>query len=72
MMRSTRITVCLGMMVALPGAATAAETATVQSLLRQEFAVAGAMSGRMCLSVLRRLFFNCLAIAADTPPPAYR
>jgi hypothetical protein len=30
------------------------------------------MSGRMCLSVLRRLFFNCLAIAADTPPPAYR
>ena len=43
-MRSMRIAVCLGMIVALQGAATAAETATVQSLLRQEFAVVGAIT----------------------------
>jgi len=45
-MRSTRIAACLGMIVALPGAATAAETATVQSLLRQEFAIVGATTSR--------------------------
>jgi hypothetical protein len=43
-MRSIGIAVCLGMIVRLLGAATAAETATVQSLLRQEFAVVGAIT----------------------------
>ncbi len=40
-MRSKMIAACLGMIVTLPGGATAEETATVQSLLRQEFAVVG-------------------------------
>jgi hypothetical protein len=44
MMRSTRIVVCLGVIVAPAGAATAAETATVQSLLSQEFAIVGAIT----------------------------
>lgn len=43
MMRSTRIAICLGMIVTLPGAATAVETVTVQSLLKQEFAIVGAI-----------------------------
>jgi hypothetical protein len=43
-MRSIGIAVCLGMIVTLLGAATAAETATVQSLLRQEFSVVGAIT----------------------------
>ncbi len=40
-MRLTSIALCLGMIGALPGAATAEETVTVQSLLKQEFAVVG-------------------------------
>ena len=40
-MRLTMIAACLGMMVALPAAATAAETVTAQSLLKQEFAIVG-------------------------------
>lgn len=40
-MRLTTIAAGLGMMVALTGAATAEETVTVQSLLKQEFAVVG-------------------------------
>jgi hypothetical protein len=43
MMRSTRIVVGLGIVVALAGA-TAAETVTVQSLLKQEFAIVGVIT----------------------------
>jgi hypothetical protein len=67
-MRSTRIAVCLGMIVALPGAATA-ETATVQSLLKQEFTVVGATfnpaaGGGLYLQKKDLLFF-CLV--SETP-----
>lgn len=68
-MRSTRIAVFLGLIVALPGAATAAETATVQSLLKQEFTVVGAIfnpaaGGGLYLQKKDLLFF-CLV--SETP-----
>jgi hypothetical protein len=43
-MKSITMTVGLGMLVVLPGAAMAAETATVQSLLSQQFAVVGTIN----------------------------
>ena len=43
MMRSTRIVACLGIVVAVSGA-TAAETETVQSLLKKEFAIVGVIT----------------------------
>jgi hypothetical protein len=58
----------LGMIVVLPGAATAAEPTTVQSLLAQEFAVVGAFTnaagGGLYLQKKDRLFF-CLV--TETP-----
>lgn len=44
-MRPGRITACcLSMFAALSGSAAAAETVTVQSLLKQEFAIVGAIT----------------------------
>ena len=71
-MRSTRIAACLGMMVALPGAAPAAESTTVQSLLRQEFVVVGvvnnpAVGAGLFLQKKDQLF---LCFASETPQSA--
>src|SRR5262245_33213771 len=68
MMRSTGIAVCLGMIVALPGA-TAAQTTTVQSLLRQDFAIVGVTTsvtggGVLYLQKKDQLF---LCFVSETP-----
>ena len=71
MMRSTMIAAGLGLIVALPGAATAAEPVTVQSLLGQEFAVVGAFTnsagGGLYLQKKDRLFF-CLVTETPQSP----
>jgi hypothetical protein len=74
MMRFTKIVACLGI-VALPGAATAAETVTVQSLLRQEFAVVGtffnpAVGGGLYLQKKDQLFFCLVSETPQSPAVA--
>ena len=70
-MRPTSIAACLGMIVALPGAAAAAETVTVQSLLKQNFAIVGTITSPagpgLFLQKKDRLF---ICFVAETPQSA--
>jgi hypothetical protein len=71
MMRSTGIAACLGRIVALPGAVPAAEPVTVQSLLRQDFAVVGAFTnqagGGLVLQKKDQLFFCNVTETPQSP-----
>jgi hypothetical protein len=70
MMRSTRIVACLGIVVAVSGAM-AAETETVQSLLKKEFAIVGVITspvGPGLFSQKKDQLFVCFVAETPTSP----